>query len=63
MIWFKIDYELEKEKSKMDLKIKTEKEEFHVRACGIINQVNKFLIIKVNKISYHHISGGHTEIE
>ena len=39
----------------MDLKIKTEKEEFHVRACGIINQVNK--------ISYHHISGGHTEIE
>ena len=47
----------------IDLKIKKEKEEFHVRACGIINQVNKFLIIKVNKISYHHISGGHTEIE
>ena len=46
----------------MDLKIKTEKEEFHVRACGI-NQVNKFLIIKVSKTSYHHISGGHTEIE
>lgn len=47
----------------MDLKIKTEKEEFHVRACGIINQEDKFLIMRVNKTFYHHISGGHTEIE
>lgn len=46
----------------MDLKIKSEKEEFHVRACGIIEQENKFLIMKVNKTSYYHIPGGHIEI-
>ena len=26
----------------MDLKIKTEKEEFHARACGIIKQKKQF---------------------
>ena len=46
----------------MDLKIKTETEEFHVRACGIIKQENKFLIMRVNKTSYYHIPGGHIEI-
>lgn len=46
----------------MDLKIKTEKEEFHVRACGIIKQEGKFLIMRVNKTSYYHIPGGHIEI-
>ncbi len=46
----------------MDLKIKTEAEEFHVRTCGIIKQENKFLIMKVNKTSYYHIPGGHIEI-
>lgn len=46
----------------MDLKIKTEREEFHVRTCGIIKQENKFLIMKVNKTSYYHIPGGHIEI-
>lgn len=46
----------------MDLKIKTETEEFHVRTCGIIKQENKFLIMKVNKTSYYHIPGGHIEI-
>ncbi len=30
----------------MDLKIRTEKEEFHGRTCGIIKQENKFLIIQ-----------------
>lgn len=38
----------------MDLKIKTEKEEFHGRTCGIIKQENKFLIMRVNKTSYYH---------
>ena len=46
----------------MDLKIKTEKEEFHGRACGIIKQDDKFLIMRVNKTSYYHIPGGHIEI-
>lgn len=46
----------------MDLKIKTEKEEFHVRTCGIIKQENKFLIMRVNKSDYYHIPGGHIEI-
>lgn len=46
----------------MDLKIKTEKEEFHVRTCGIIKQENKFLIMRVNKTSYYHIPGGHVEV-
>ncbi len=46
----------------MDLKIKTERQEFHGRACGIIRQENKFLIMKVNKTSYYHIPGGHIEI-
>ena len=46
----------------MDLKIKTETEEFHVRTCGIIKQENKFLIMKVNKTSYYHIPGGQIEI-
>ena len=46
----------------MDLKIKTEKEEFHGRTCGIIKQGNKFLIMRVNKTSYYHIPGGHIEI-
>ena len=35
----------------MDLKIKTETEEFHGRTCGIIKQENKFLIMRVNKTS------------
>ena len=43
----------------MDLKIKTETEEFHGRTCGIIKQENKFLIMRVNKTSYFHIPGGH----
>ena len=47
----------------MDLKIKTGKEEFHGRTCGIIKQENKFLIMRVNKTSYYHIPGGHIEIE
>ncbi len=46
----------------MDLKIKTEKEEFHGRTCGIIKQEDKFLIMRVNKTSYYHIPGGHIEI-
>ena len=46
----------------MDLKIKTEAEEFHVRTCGIIKQENKFLIMRVNKTPYYHIPGGHIEI-
>ena len=46
----------------MDLKIKTETEEFHVRTCGIIKQENKFLIMRVNKTPYYHIPGGHIEI-
>ena len=46
----------------MDLKIKTEKEEFHGRSCGIIKQKKKFLIMRVNKTSYYHIPGGHIEI-
>lgn len=46
----------------MDLKIKTENEEFHGRTCGIIKQENKFLIMRVNKTSYYHIPGGHIEI-
>lgn len=46
----------------MDLKIKNDKEEFHVRSCGIIKQEDKFLIMKVNKTSYYHIPGGHIEI-
>lgn len=46
----------------MDLKIKTEKEEFHGRTCGIIKQEDKFLIMRVNKTDYYHIPGGHIEI-
>ena len=46
----------------MDLKIKTEKEEFHGRTCGIIKQENKFLIMRVNNTPYYHIPGGHIEI-
>lgn len=47
----------------MDLKIKTEKEEFHGRTCGIIKQEDKFLIMRVNKTSYYHIPGGHIEMK
>lgn len=47
---------------KVDLKIKTETEEFHGRTCGIIKQEDKFLIMRVNKTSYYHIPGGHIEI-
>ncbi len=46
----------------MDLKIKTEQQEFHGRACGIIKQDDKFLIMRVNQTSYFHIPGGHIEI-
>ncbi len=46
----------------MDLKIKTDKEEFHVRSCGIIKQENNFLIMRVNNTAYYHIPGGHIEI-
>lgn len=46
----------------MDLKIKSETQEFHGRTCGIIKQEDKFLIMKVNKTSYYHIPGGHIEI-
>lgn len=46
----------------MDLKIKTEKEEFHVRTCGVIKQEDKFLIMRVNETPYYHIPGGHIEI-
>lgn len=46
----------------MDIKIKTEREEFHARTCGIIKQENKFLIMRVDKTSYYHIPGGHIEI-
>ena len=46
----------------MDLKIKTENEEFYCRACGIIKQNNKFLIMKVNKTDYYHLPGGHVEL-
>lgn len=45
----------------MDLKIKTEQEEFHARTCGIIKQKDKFLVMRVNKTSYYHIPGGHIE--
>lgn len=43
----------------MDLKIKKWNQEFHARACGIIKQENKFLIMRVNGTSYYHIPGGH----
>ena len=46
----------------MDIRIKNEKEEFHVRSCGILKQNNKFLIMNVNKQEYYHIPGGHVEI-
>lgn len=46
----------------MDVKIKTEKEEFHGRTCGIIQQEDSFLIMRVNKTPYYHIPGGHIEI-
>lgn len=46
----------------MDLKIKTDNEEFHGRTCGIIKQKDKFLIMRVNQTSYYHIPGGHIEI-
>ena len=46
----------------MDLKIKTEEEEFHGRTCGIIKQENSFLIMRVNETPYYHIPGGHIEI-
>lgn len=46
----------------MDLKIKTETQEFHGRTCGIIKQEDYFLIMRVNKTDYYHIPGGHIEI-
>lgn len=45
----------------MDLKFKTETEEFHVRVAAIIKKENKFLIMKVNDKEYYHIPGGHIE--
>lgn len=36
----------------MDLKIKTETEEFHGRTCGIIKQENKFLIMRAIKRNF-----------
>ncbi len=47
---------------KMDLKIKTDVQEFHGRACGIIKQGDYFLVMRVNKTPYYHIPGGHIEI-
>lgn len=46
----------------MDLKIKSEKQEFNGRTCGIIKQDDMFLIMRVNKTNYYHIPGGHIEI-
>lgn len=46
----------------MDLKIKSETQEFHGRTCGIIKQDNMVLIMRVNKTNYYHIPGGHIEI-
>lgn len=46
----------------MDIKIKTDNEEFHCRTCGIIKQNEKFLVMRVNKTDYYHIPGGHVEI-
>ena len=46
----------------MDLKIKSETQEFHVRTCGIIKQGDKFLIMRVDNNNYYHIPGGHIEI-
>lgn len=46
----------------MDLRFETEKEEFHVRTCGIIKQEDKFLVMRANKTPYYHIPGGHIEI-
>lgn len=46
----------------MDLKIKTEKVEFHGRTCGIIKQGNNFLIMRVDNTPYYHMPGGHIEI-
>ena len=46
----------------MDLKIKTDTQEFHGRTCGIIKQEDYFLIMRVNKTQYYHIPGGHIEI-
>lgn len=46
----------------MDLKIKTDLQEFHGRTCGIIKQQDYFLIMRVNKTPYYHIPGGHIEI-
>lgn len=45
----------------MDLKFKTETEEFHVRVAAIIKKENKFLIMKVNDKEYYHLLGGHIE--
>lgn len=46
----------------MDLKIKTDVQEFHGRTCGIIKQDDYFLIMRVNRTPYYHIPGGHIEI-
>lgn len=46
----------------MDIKIKNENKEFYARACGLINQDGKFLVMKIDDAPYYHIPGGHIEI-
>jgi mutator protein MutT len=46
----------------MDIRIKSDRVEFHYRARGILKCKGKFLIMRVDDAGYFHFPGGHVEI-
>lgn len=46
----------------MDIKIKTEKEGFKFRVCGILEHKNKYLAVKIMQNEFYCLPGGHAEI-
>lgn len=46
----------------LDVKIITEDREFKFRACGIIYQNGKYLLVKIKDNPFYAIPGGHVEL-